>query len=48
LKVAVPVLVFYTTTIVRADGTVEFYDDIYDEDAKLEKRLARQRAPDGP
>jgi murein L,D-transpeptidase YcbB/YkuD len=28
----VPIFIFYTTAIVRADGTVQFYDDVYDLD----------------
>lgn len=35
----VPVIVYYTTTIVRADGTVEFFDDVYGQDARLERAL---------
>jgi murein L,D-transpeptidase YcbB/YkuD len=35
----IPVMVFYTTAIVRADGTVEFYDDLYGLDAELEQAL---------
>jgi murein L,D-transpeptidase YcbB/YkuD len=34
------VIVFYTTVIVRSDGTVWFFDDIYGHDAKLERALA--------
>jgi murein L,D-transpeptidase YcbB/YkuD len=43
----VPVMVFYTTAIVRADGTVEFFDDVYGLDAVLEEALAA-RPPAGP
>jgi murein L,D-transpeptidase YcbB/YkuD len=41
LPVPVPVLIFYTTAIVRADGTIGFFDDIYGEDAELEAVLRR-------
>ena len=37
---ALPVFIFYTTAIVRADDTVEFFDDLYGLDARLEKELA--------
>jgi murein L,D-transpeptidase YcbB/YkuD len=40
----VPVMVFYTTAIVRADGTVEFFDDVYGLDAALERALAGRPA----
>jgi murein L,D-transpeptidase YcbB/YkuD len=36
----VPVFIFYTTAIVRADEGVEFYPDIYGLDQKLERALA--------
>ena len=36
---AIPVFIFYTTAIVRADGTVEFFDDIYGLDARLDQAL---------
>ena len=35
----IPVMIFYTTAIVRADGTVEFFDDLYGLDAELEQAL---------
>jgi murein L,D-transpeptidase YcbB/YkuD len=34
------VFVFYTTVIVRADETVEFFEDVYGLDARLERELA--------
>jgi murein L,D-transpeptidase YcbB/YkuD len=39
----VPVFIYYTTAIVRHDGTVEFFQDIYGTDASLDRalRLAR-------
>lgn len=41
---AIPVFVFYTTVIVRADDTVEFFDDIYGLDALLDRALAASAA----
>jgi murein L,D-transpeptidase YcbB/YkuD len=35
----IPVLIFYTTAIVEADGKVRFASDIYGLDAKLEEAL---------
>jgi L,D-transpeptidase YcbB len=40
---AVPVVVYYTTSIVRADGTVEFYEDVYGEDTRLQRALDARR-----
>jgi murein L,D-transpeptidase YcbB/YkuD len=37
----VPVVIFYTTAIVRADGTIAFFEDLYGEDARLRRALAR-------
>lgn len=37
----IPVLIVYATVIVRDDGRVRFYDDIYGHDASLEKVLAK-------
>jgi murein L,D-transpeptidase YcbB/YkuD len=37
----VPVVIFYTTAIVRADGTIAFFEDVYGEDARLQRVLAR-------
>lgn len=36
----IPVLIVYGTAIVREDGIVRFYDDIYGHDAELERALA--------
>jgi murein L,D-transpeptidase YcbB/YkuD len=36
---AIPVFIFYTTAIVRADDTVEFFEDIYGLDAVLDRAL---------
>jgi L,D-transpeptidase YcbB len=41
----VPVLILYTTTIVRADGTVEFFEDIYGLDAKAGVGPEREPGP---
>jgi murein L,D-transpeptidase YcbB/YkuD len=43
----IPVFVFYTTAIVRADETVEFFDDVYGLDARLEGELAARAGRDG-
>ena len=40
----IPVFIFYTTAIVRVDETVEFFDDVYGLDSRLESELAA-RAP---
>jgi L,D-transpeptidase YcbB len=37
----IPVLILYATVIVLDDGLVHFYDDIYGQDAALEKVLAK-------
>lgn len=37
----VPVTVLYTTAVVRPDGVVSFYDDVYGHDARLERVLAK-------
>ncbi len=37
----IPVLIVYATVIVREDGLVRFYDDIYGHDAALEKVLEK-------
>ncbi len=37
----VPVHIIYATAVAREDGTVLFYDDIYDHDAELAQRLRR-------
>jgi murein L,D-transpeptidase YcbB/YkuD len=38
----IPVFIFYTTAIVRADDTVLFFDDVYGLDARLERALAAE------
>ena len=35
----IPVLIYYTTAVVDADGDVHFYADIYGHDAVLDKAL---------
>ncbi len=40
----VPVFVLYATAVVSEDGTVRFFDDIYGDDAMLERALERARA----
>jgi murein L,D-transpeptidase YcbB/YkuD len=41
LERPIPVLILYATVIVLEDGIVHFYDDIYGQDAALEKALAK-------
>jgi murein L,D-transpeptidase YcbB/YkuD len=36
-----PVVIYYTTTVVKPDGVVAFYDDVYRHDARLEEILAK-------
>jgi hypothetical protein len=36
-----PVVIYYATAIVRPGRAVEFYEDIYGHDARLERELAR-------
>jgi L,D-transpeptidase YcbB len=36
-----PVIIFYSTAVVRTDGTIAFYDDVYRHDAELEEALAK-------
>ena len=36
-----PVVIYYTTAVVRPDGTVGFFDDVYQHDATLERALAK-------
>jgi len=40
LKSSIPIMIIYTTAVVRDDGSVDFYDDIYGHDATLENALA--------
>jgi len=37
----IPVTVLYTTAVVRPNGVVAFYDDVYGHDARLERALAK-------
>jgi L,D-transpeptidase YcbB len=39
LTAPIPVLIFYTTAIVEADGKVRFASDIYGLDTRLETAL---------
>lgn len=43
LKQPIPILIFYTTTVVDADGRIRFLPDVYDDDAKLAQALAVSR-----
>ena len=36
-----PVFIYYTTAVVRPDGTVAFFDDVYKHDARLERTLEK-------
>ena len=44
VAVRFPVLVLYSTAVVREDGTVQFFEDVYGEDAALERALERNGA----
>jgi murein L,D-transpeptidase YcbB/YkuD len=46
LSKAMPVLVFYTTAVVHADGAVWFYPDVYGHDRELDDALRAD--PDSP
>jgi len=37
---SLPVVIYYTTAVVRPDGAPAFYADIYGHDARLERELA--------
>lgn len=39
LPAPVPVFIYYTTAIVRLDGTIEFFEDIYGKDEALDRAL---------
>ena len=41
LKNPVPIFIIYGTAVVKEDGTVHFYRDIYGHDATLQKALAK-------
>ncbi len=36
-----PVVIYYTTAVVRPEGAIEFFDDVYGHDARLEQALAK-------
>jgi murein L,D-transpeptidase YcbB/YkuD len=40
---SIPVFVVYNTAVVEENGDVHFFDDIYGQDAALEKALAAAR-----
>lgn len=40
LKKPIPVFILYASAIVREDGEVDFYDDVYKRDVDLQKALA--------
>jgi len=41
LKKSIPVFILYATAMVRENGEVDFYDDVYHQDADLQRALAR-------
>ena len=41
LKKPIPVFILYASAAVREDGEVDFYDDVYKQDADLKRALAR-------
>jgi murein L,D-transpeptidase YcbB/YkuD len=41
LKKPIPVLILYASAMVRENGEVDFYDDVYKQDADLQRALAR-------
>jgi murein L,D-transpeptidase YcbB/YkuD len=36
-----PVVIYYSTAVVRPEGVDAFYEDIYGHDARLERELAK-------
>jgi len=44
VPVRFPVLILYSTAVVREDGAVKFLEDVYGEDAALERALELSRA----
>jgi murein L,D-transpeptidase YcbB/YkuD len=36
-----PVVIYYTTAVVRPEGAIQFFDDVYGHDARLEQALAK-------
>lgn len=43
LKNPIPVLILYSTAVVQENGEVQFFDDIYQNDAALERALISER-----
>jgi murein L,D-transpeptidase YcbB/YkuD len=43
LRTPIPVLILYGTVFVEENGTVNFFKDIYGNDATLEKALSASR-----
>jgi murein L,D-transpeptidase YcbB/YkuD len=43
LPLPLPLFIYYTTAIVRQDGTVEFFDDVYGRDEALQRALRAGR-----
>jgi murein L,D-transpeptidase YcbB/YkuD len=39
------VVVFHATAVARPDGTVNFYEDVYGHDRRLEQSLRRTAGP---
>jgi murein L,D-transpeptidase YcbB/YkuD len=39
LKNPIPVLILYSTAVVQENGEIQFFDDIYEYDAALERAL---------
>jgi murein L,D-transpeptidase YcbB/YkuD len=44
----IPVLLYYTTAVVRADGSVWFYPDLYGHDRELAAALEADRTLTAP
>jgi len=42
LGTTIPVLIIYATAVVRGNGEVHFFEDIYGQDASLERLLAER------
>jgi murein L,D-transpeptidase YcbB/YkuD len=41
LKKSIPVLILYASAMVKEDGEVDFFNDVYKQDADLQRALAR-------
>lgn len=41
LKKSIPVLILYASAMVKEDGEVDFYDDVYKQDVNLQRALAK-------